>query len=111
MEAEEKGVAIDVGLVLLKAAKRLNSRLNRAPRAGGVVVQSIDPGSAAEECGLRPGDVLLELEFEKVSFPGDVEKAIRNSKGGIDSTGYPLPGFVLLSVERFGQQKFLKLNR
>jgi serine protease Do len=46
----------------------------------GVVVTSVDPGSAAAERGLRPGDVIEEVNHQAVERPGDVAKAIGSAK-------------------------------
>jgi serine protease Do len=46
----------------------------------GVIVTSVDPGSAAAERGLRPGDVIEEVNHQQVESPADVAKAIEGAK-------------------------------
>ena len=46
----------------------------------GVVVTSVEPGSAAAERGLRPGDVIEEVNHQAVEHPADVAKAIESAK-------------------------------
>src|SRR5271165_1485867 len=46
----------------------------------GVIVTSVDPGSAAAERGLRPGDIIEEVNHQAVETPGDVAKAIGGAK-------------------------------
>jgi serine protease Do len=46
----------------------------------GVVVTSVDPGSAAAERGLRAGDVIEEVNHQAVEHPGDVARAIDSAK-------------------------------
>jgi serine protease Do len=46
----------------------------------GVIVTSVDPGSAAAERGLKPGDVIEEVNHQAVERPGDVAKAIEDAK-------------------------------
>ena len=46
----------------------------------GVIVTSVDPGSAAAERGLRPGDVVEEVNHQAVEHPGDIPKAINSAK-------------------------------
>lgn len=49
---------------------------------GGVVVQSVDPGSAAAETGLRRGDVIVQLGFEKIANMNDFRRAVNNLPRG-----------------------------
>jgi serine protease Do len=46
----------------------------------GVIVTSVDPGSAAAERGLRPGDVVEEVNHQAIEHPGDIGKAIDSAK-------------------------------
>jgi serine protease Do len=46
----------------------------------GVIVTSVEPGSAAAERGLRPGDVIEEVNHQAVEHPGDVAKAVDSAK-------------------------------
>ena len=46
----------------------------------GVIVTSVEPGSAAAERGLKPGDVIEEVNHQAVERPGDVARAIEDAK-------------------------------
>jgi serine protease Do len=46
----------------------------------GVIVTSVNPGSAAAERGLHPGDVVEEVNHQAVEHPGDIAKAIEAAK-------------------------------
>ncbi len=46
----------------------------------GVIVTSVEPGSAAAERGLRPGDVIEEVNHQAVEHPGDIAKAVEGAK-------------------------------
>ena len=46
----------------------------------GVIVTSVEPGSAAAERGLRAGDVIEEVNHQAVEHPADVAKAIEGAK-------------------------------
>ena len=48
----------------------------------GVVISDIEPGSAAEEAGLEPGDVILEAAGKKVDSPAAVAAASRDAAKG-----------------------------
>src|SRR5271168_5086733 len=46
----------------------------------GVIVTSVDPGSAAAERGLRRGDVIEEVNHQAVEHPGDIAEAVEGAK-------------------------------
>ena len=67
----------------------------------GVLVEDIEPGSAADEAGMRPGDVLLEINQQPVSSPADVGQVIENDA--------KKKGAALLLVLRRGQNMYLPI--
>ncbi|HLV20127.1 MAG TPA: Do family serine endopeptidase, partial [Polyangiaceae bacterium] len=67
---------------------------------GGVAVTDVQPGSAAEKAGLRPGDVLLEVDRQPVATVSDFRKLWAKSKGK-----------TLLLVQRQGSTMFLVVQR
>ena len=74
-----------------------------AQRAGvdegtsGVVVTNVDPASAAASAGLRRGDVIQEVNHNKVANPSEFASALQKGKNG-DS---------LLLVNRQGNKMYL----
>lgn len=46
----------------------------------GVLVRSVTKGSAAEQAGVRAGDVIVKVEGKDVSTPGEVTGALRASE-------------------------------
>lgn len=44
----------------------------------GVLVRSVNKGSAAEKAGIKAGDVIVKVDTEKVSSPSEVTSAIRS---------------------------------
>lgn len=42
----------------------------------GVVITEVTPGSSAAERGLKPGDVIVEMQQEAVNSPADVQKRL-----------------------------------
>jgi len=67
-----------------------------APNTKGVVVTGVDPASAAASSGLKEGDVIQEVNHNKVSNSDEFAGAIQKSKG--DS---------LLLVNRGGNKLYL----
>jgi serine protease Do len=59
----------------------LGVRLAPAEDGAGVQVIDVKPGSAAEERGIRPGDVILEVAGREVHEPADVKSALTSAKG------------------------------
>ena len=47
----------------------------------GVVVDGVDSGSMAEETGLRRGDVIQEVNHQKIANMADFSRAVRQSEG------------------------------
>ena len=46
----------------------------------GIVVTAVEPGSPAELAGIRPGDVIEEVNRQAVSSVSDFSKAIKEAK-------------------------------
>jgi serine protease Do len=62
----------------------------------GVVVTDVDPGSHAADAGLRKGDVIQEVNHQRVKSVSDFERAVGNSKDT-----------ALLLVNRLGNTLFV----
>jgi Do/DeqQ family serine protease len=63
----------------------------------GLVVESVDPGGPAARAGLQAGDVILEVNRQKVRAPDDMQRAL-----GASGNRSPL-----LLVDRNGQTLFV----
>jgi len=86
------------------------------PRSGGLLVQKVDPGSAAEDGGVRGprqlvvvgnyqigvgGDLITGVDGSPVTGPGDLEKTLSRKRAGDK---------LVLTVLRNGQQQKLTLT-
>jgi serine protease Do len=49
---------------------------------GGVLVQSVEPGSFADEIGLAKGDVIIEMNRQPISGPADLQRIQGTLKPG-----------------------------
>src|SRR5438105_11595279 len=53
----------------------------------GVLVRSVEKGSAAEAAGLKAGDVIVKVGSEKINDRNDFNRALRNREGAKLSLG------------------------
>jgi serine protease Do len=105
-KAKEKDIEIDrVGFALAALNKNIRAGYNVPNDVDGVIVTEIDPRGEAAEKGIRPGDVIVEIDQKAVTDPKSVkqiiEKAVKDKKTSI-----------LLLLNREGDVRFeaLKLN-
>src|SRR3546814_4779341 len=61
-------------------SKELAQRFELGPDAQGVVITDVKGDSSAVEKGIRPGDVILEVNMEKVGKPADVTAQVEEAR-------------------------------
>jgi len=66
-------------LIEALAWNRLGLRVK--PVRGAMAVQSVRPGSAADEVGLEPGDVILRVNNQPVAEPAAFQEALLSARG------------------------------
>jgi len=96
------------GLRLSAITPELRERFGLPQDARGVVVVEVEPNSAAAERGLRPGDLILEVQQESVTTPAEVRERFdrarqtgrRNVLVLIESQGGQGPRWVAIPVGR-----------
>jgi serine protease Do len=95
-----EGTQMKFGMAIqpLNAALRQQMNLNVN---GGVLVQSVEPGSFADDIGLAKGDVITEMNRQPISGPSDLQriqgtlkpgeavafKVMRQARGGLRGGG------------------------
>jgi serine protease Do len=65
------------GVALGELTPDIRSRLNLPDRRGGALVANVVQGGAAARAGIRPGDVILEINRKPVNNAGDAVAAFR----------------------------------
>jgi uncharacterized protein len=80
---------------------QLGVRLVPAEKGAGVAIESITPGSAAEEGGIRAGDVVLTVDGTKVDTPRELIALIAPMPAGRK---------VEITLQRGGQQVALTVS-
>jgi serine protease Do len=76
--APEKG---ELGMTVQKLTPQMAESLG-LERAEGVVVSAVDPGSAADEAGIRRGDVVLEIDRKPIRGIEEYKKAVAGARKG-----------------------------
>jgi serine protease Do len=84
------------GEITSERAKQL-----KVPEKSGVVILQVEDGSPAQEAGLQAGDVVIEVDREKVTGLSQFNKKIKSYKEG---------DTILLLVKREGSSLFLTLK-
>jgi len=99
-EGEGRTEKTELGLRLEELTPELAQRLG-VERREGVVITAVQPGSPAAEAGLRPGDLVVEVNRQKVKRLKDVEAALAKRP--------PAEGALFL-VEREGAGRYVVLK-
>jgi serine protease Do len=90
------------GIVLGPLTPEVARRLDLPNGAGGAVVIAVDPRGAASRSNLQSGDVILEVNRQRVTSVDEVVAELRRVSAG---------GVAFLLVSRDGQRVFLTLTR
>jgi serine protease Do len=108
-ELQEKAVAAEpprpdttgprFGLTVEPLTSRILRELGLPPDTQGVIISDVEPGSAAEEAGLRFGDIIQEVNRRRITSV----KEFRNAMQDADT-------MVMLLVNRQGDHAFVALE-
>jgi serine protease Do len=108
LELEEEGGGrsgsseTGLGMTLQDLAPQQRSQLQVPSGRGGALVTGVEPARAAARAGVRPGDVILEVNRTAVKGANDAAAAFR---------GVGEQGTALVLVWRDGQEVFLTVTR
>ncbi len=80
IEEETTGKISDLGLALGQITPELRQRFELEEKTKGVVITEVDEGGSAADKGLRPGDVIVEVDQEEVSSPSEVAERVEKAK-------------------------------
>ena len=79
---DNDSLAEGVGVRVAELSDALRQRYRVPDEVQGVVVTGVRPNSAAQEAGLRPGAVILQVDGENVTDGDDLREKIENAKKG-----------------------------
>jgi serine protease Do len=71
-----------LGVSLAPITPEIARQLGVSPEEGGVVIAEVVDGGPAQRAGIRPGDILLEMNRQPVKKVEDVANAVAKTKEG-----------------------------
>jgi len=90
------------GMTLDTITPEIARRMDLPPSQGGAIVSEVDRESPAGNAGIQPGDVILEVNRQKVANLSQVTRELQKVPAGA-------PAFVL--IWREGQQVFVTMTK
>ena len=69
-----------LGLALATITPALREQYELGDKTDGVVITGVDDAGSAAEKGLRPGDVIVEVDQEEVSSPDEVAEKVKRAR-------------------------------
>jgi serine protease Do len=73
-----------IGVAVADLNGQARQQFNVPDSVNGVVVQQVRPGSPADDAGLQPGDVIMEVNRKPAQSAGDFASGVRNMPAGED---------------------------
>jgi len=77
---EEIGEVPDLGLALGVLTPEMRERFGLGENTKGVVITEVDAEGSGAQKGLKPGDVIVEVDQEEVSNPAQVNERVQKAK-------------------------------
>jgi serine protease Do len=91
-----------LGLKVAPVNQELKDKFQLPDTQEGVVITDVAPNTAAAERGLKPGDVIVEVQQGKVASPADVQKQVDTARKADRK-------FVLMLIQREGGVQYVPL--
>ncbi|MFD2204048.1 Do family serine endopeptidase [Kiloniella antarctica] len=79
-EEKKASKVADLGLYLGELDSETRQRFSISDSVNGVVITDVVPNSSAAEKSLRPGDIIVEVDQEEVTNPGQVASLVGKAK-------------------------------
>ncbi|WP_428485765.1 DegQ family serine endoprotease [Rhodopila sp.] len=92
-----------LGLKVAPVSSDLKDKFSLQDGQKGVVITDVSPNTPAAERGLKPGDVIMEVQQGEVASPADVQKQVDAARGADRK-------FVLMLIQREGGVQYVPLS-
>ena len=92
-----------LGLKIAPVTQDLKDKFQLQDTQKGVVITDVSPNTPAAERGLKPGDVIMEVQQGEVTSPDDVRKQV-------DAARKADRKFVLMLIQREGGVQYVPLS-
>jgi serine protease Do len=92
-----------LGLKVAPVSQDLKDKFQLQDSQKGVVITDVTPNTPAAERGLKPGDVIVEVQQGPITSPGDVQKQV-------DAARKADRKFVLMLIQREGGMQYIPLS-
>jgi len=89
-----------IGVYLQPVDKELADYFD-APDTNGAIVAYVVPGSPAEKAGMRKGDIIVEVDKQKVKTPEDITNKLKSSEIGAN---------VVIQIFREGHTEYVTVK-
>ncbi|HYA03739.1 MAG TPA: PDZ domain-containing protein, partial [Syntrophobacteria bacterium] len=102
VEEEAKTTAAELGLAVQGLTPDLAEQFDWPREEKGVLITGVDPGSAADDAGLRRGDLIKEMDHKPVQTVDDYRRQVKKVKQGES---------ILLLIKRGTQTFFVTVKK
>jgi serine protease Do len=92
-----------LGLKVAPVSQDLKDKFQLGADQKGVVITDVAPNTAAADRGLKPGDVIMEVQQGEVGSPADIQKQV-------DAARKADRKFVLMLIQREGGVQYVPLS-
>jgi serine protease Do len=101
-QADKKAEPTSYGVSLAPISKEMRQGMKLDDSVKGAVIAGVEPGSPADEIGLKSGDILQQVGRDAVDSPKAAVEKLKEAK----KTGKP----VLMKVYREGMTRFVAIS-
>jgi len=92
-----------LGLKVAPVSQDLKDKFQLQDGQKGVVITDVSPDTPASEHGLKPGDVIMEVQQGEVTSPADIQKQV-------DAARKADRKFLLMLIQHDGSAQFIPLS-